>query len=122
MRRGEEGEGALGYENGGGPSNRRLPDAVRERIVQLSRTTYAGFNDHHLCEKLVEREGFALGRETLRRLLRKNGLGSPRKRRAPAHRHRRARSARLAELVHLDASPHDSLQGPVPHLPPTPIL
>jgi len=27
---------------------------VRERIVQLARGTYAGFNDHHLCEKLVE--------------------------------------------------------------------
>src|SRR5258708_12620313 len=102
MRRGEEGEGALGYENGGGPSHRRLPDAVRERIVQLSRTTYAGFNDHHLCEKLVEREGFALGRETLRRLLRKNGLGSPRKRPPPAHRQHRLRSPPPPDLVHLD--------------------
>jgi hypothetical protein len=66
----EDGEAALAHANRGRPSHRRLPDAVRERIVQLSRTTYAGFNDHHLCEKLVEREGFALGRETLRRLLR----------------------------------------------------
>src|SRR5258705_304055 len=97
----EDGEAALAHANRGRPSHRRLPDAVRERIVQLSRTTYAGFNDHHLCEKLVEREGFALGRETLRRLLRKNGLGSPRKRRAPAHRQRRVRSARLGELVPL---------------------
>jgi len=31
---------------------------VATRIVQLARSTYAGFNDHHLCEKLVEREGF----------------------------------------------------------------
>jgi hypothetical protein len=81
------------------------------RIVQLARGTYAGFNDHHLCEKLVEREGFSLSRETLRRLLRKNGLGSSRKRRAPAHRQRRLRSARLGELVQLDGSPHDWLEG-----------
>src|SRR6266481_3711476 len=112
----EDGEAALAHANRGRPSHRRLPDAVGARIVQLSRSTYAGFNDHHLCEKLVEREGFTLSRETLRRLLRKNGLGSPRKRRAPAHRQRRVRSARLGELVQLDGSPHDWLEGRGPQL------
>src|SRR6266849_3824909 len=112
----EEGEAALAHANRGRPSPRRLPDAVRQRIVQLSRGTYAGFNDHHLCEKLVEREGFSLSRETLRRLLRKQGLGPPRKRRTPAHRQRRVRSARLGELVQLDGSPHDWLEGRGPRL------
>src|SRR5450631_3057678 len=112
----EDGEAALAHANRGRPSPRRLPDAVRQRIVQLSRGAYTGFNDHHLCEKLVEREGFSLSRETLRRLLRKNGLGSPRKRRAPAHRQRRLRSARLGELVQLDGSPHDWLEGRGPQL------
>jgi transposase len=107
---------ALTHASRGRPSHRRLPDAVRERIVRLARTTYAGFNDHHLCEKLVEREGLSLSRETLRRLLRQQGLGPPRKRRAPAHRHRRVRSARLGELVQLDGSPHDWLQGRGPRL------
>src|SRR6201988_4743803 len=114
----EDGEAALAHANRGRPSHRRLPDAVRRRIVQLARGTYAGVNDHHLCEKLVEREGFSLSRETLRRLLRKNGLGSPRKRRAPAHRQRRVRSARLGELVQLDGRPHDWLPGPGPQLTP----
>jgi hypothetical protein len=57
------------------------------------RSTYAGFNDHHLCEKLVEREGFSLSRETLRRLLRQHGLGSlrtPGSRASPAPRAFRA--------------------------------
>jgi len=88
----------------GGPATVACPRAVRQRIVQLSRNTYTGFNHHHLCEKLIEREGFSLSRETLRRLLRKNGLGSPRTHRAPAHRQRRVRSARLGELVQLDAA------------------
>src|SRR6266478_5739729 len=100
----EDGEAALAHANRGRPSPRRLPQTVRERIVQLARGTYAGFNDHHLCEKLVEHEGFSLSRETLRRLLRQHGLGSPRKRRAPAHRQRRLRSAQLAELVQDDAT------------------
>src|SRR5580704_3559962 len=47
---------ALAHASRGRPSHRRLPDALREQIVGLARTTYAGFNDHHLCEKLVERE------------------------------------------------------------------
>jgi hypothetical protein len=106
----------LAHANRGRPSHRRLPDTVRERILRLARSTYAGFNDHHLCEKLVEREGFSLSRETLRRLLRKQGLGSPRKRRAPAHRQRRVRSAQLGELVQLDGSPHDWLEGRGPRL------
>jgi transposase len=112
----EAGEAALAHANRGRPSHLRLPDVVRQRILQLARTTYTGFNDHHLCEKLVEREGFSLSRETLRRLLRNNGQGSPRKRRAPAHRQRRWRSARLGELVQLDGSPHDWLEGRGPHL------
>jgi hypothetical protein len=89
---------------------------VRQTALRLARTTYAGFNDHHLCEKLCEVEGFSLSRETLRRVLRQAGLGSPRKRRAPAHRQRRLRSAREGELVQLDGSPHDWLEGRGPRL------
>ena len=37
-------------------------------ILHWARTTYAGFNDLHLCEKLGELEGFSFGRETLRRI------------------------------------------------------
>src|SRR5260370_17088449 len=102
----EDGEAALAHANRGRPSHRRLPSAVRERIVQLARGTYAGFNDHHLCEKLVECQGISLSRETLRRLLRQQGLGSPRKRRPPPHPHLRFLSPHLSELAHPDASPH----------------
>jgi len=107
---------ALAHASRGRPSHRRLPQPIRDRILQLARTRYAGFNDHHLCEKFTEQEGFSLSRETLRRLLRSAGLGSPRKRRAPAHRQRRQRWAREGELVQLDGSPHDWLEGRGPRL------
>jgi transposase len=110
------GEAALAHANRGRPSHRLLPPTVRERILRLARTTYTGFNDHHLCEKLVECEGFSLSRETLRRLLRQQGLGSPRMRRAPVHRQRRLRAAHVGELVQLDGSPHDWLEGRGPQL------
>ena len=112
----EQGEAALAHANRGRPSPRRLPERVRQTALRLARTTYAGFNDHHLCEKLCEVEGISLSRETLRRLLRQAGLGSPRKRRVPAHRQRRLRSAREGELVQLDGSPHDWLEGRGPRL------
>jgi hypothetical protein len=89
----------------GRPSPRRLPEPGRARILDLARTRYAGFNDLHLCEKLSEVEGISLGRETLRRLLRSAGIGSPRKRRAPAHRQRRLARAREGEMLLLDAFP-----------------
>jgi transposase len=107
---------ALAHANRGRPSHRRLPQRIRQTILRLARTRYAGFNDHHLCEKLSEQEGFSLSRETLRRLLRTAGIGSPRKRRPPAHRQRRLRSAREGELVQLDGSPHDWLEGRGPLL------
>ena len=110
------GEAALAHASRGRPSHRRLPDRVRARILQLARTTYAGFNDHHLCEKLVEKEGLSLGRETLRRLLRSAGIGSPRKRRAPTHRQRRLACAREGEMVLLDASLHRWLEDRGPQL------
>jgi hypothetical protein len=40
----------------------------------------------------------------------------PRKRRAPTHRQRRLRSAREGELIRLDGSPHDWLEGRGPRL------
>ena len=98
---------ALAHVSRGRPSHRRLPDRIRQAILRLARSKYGGFNDHHLHEKLIEQEGFSLSRETLRRLLRAAGVGSPRKRRPPAHRQRRLRSARLGELIQLDGSPHD---------------
>lgn len=101
---------ALAHASRGRPSPRRLPEQVRARILDLARTRYAGFNDHHLCEKLREVEGLSLGRETLRRLLRSNGLGSPRKRRAPSHRQRRLARAREGEMLLLDASLHRWLE------------
>jgi transposase len=110
------GEAALAHASRGRPSHRRLPQRVRDRILHLARTIYAGFNDHHLCEKLAEKEGLSLGRETLRRLLRSAGIGSPRKRRAPTHRQRRLARSREGEMLLLDGSLHRWLEDRGPQL------
>jgi transposase len=107
---------ALAHVSRGRSSPRRLPEATRARILHLARTRYLGFNDRHLCEKLCEVEGFSLGRETLRRVLRSAGIGSPRKRRTPRHRQRRLARAREGELLLLDASLHPWLEDRGPEL------
>src|SRR5580692_12396880 len=53
-------KGDLAHASRGRPSHRRIPQRVRDRIVQLARTRYAGFNDHHLCEKLIVRRAVEL--------------------------------------------------------------
>lgn len=105
------GEAAMAHASRGRPSPRRLPESLRCRIRDLARGKYAGFNDHHLCEKLSEAEDIQVGRETLRRTLRAAGIGSPRKRRPAIHRQRRLRCAREGEMLLLDGSPHDWLEG-----------
>ena len=78
--------------------------ALRQQVIELARTRYAGFNDSHLHQKLVEPEGLTLSRETLRRMLRAAGLASPQKRRARKYRARRQRRPRFGLMLLTDAS------------------
>jgi transposase len=64
--------------NRGRPKPWRMPEAVRERILELSKSTYAGLNDSQLWRALTEKEGIATSRETVRRILRQSGHASPR--------------------------------------------
>jgi transposase len=102
--------------NRGRPKPWAMAEAAKKRIVELARSKYAGFNDSHLTEKLVEEEKISVSRETVRRLLRKAGLRSPHKRRARKYRSRRERKARLGMMVLTDASREDWLEGRGPAL------
>src|SRR5438552_3601596 len=93
-----------------------LSESMRNRIVMLAREKYAGFNDSHLTEKLVEVEKIAVSRETVRRVLRKSGLRSPQKRRARKYRMRRERKPRLGMMVLADASREQWLEERGPAL------
>lgn len=110
------GAGGLAHGNRGRASPRRTPERTRERILELARTSYRGYNDGHLAEALAEDEGIAIGRSTLRRLLRTAGLASPRRRRSPRYRSRRERMAQAGLLVQVDGSRHDWLEGRGPWL------
>lgn len=111
-----DGPDALVHGNRGRPSPRRLDPAVAARVIALARTTYDGANDCHLAELLAEHEGIAIGRSSLRRLLRDAGQPSPRRRRAPRHRSRRDRMPQAGMLLQIDGSRHDWLEDRGPRL------
>src|SRR5215470_1964257 len=102
-----EGLRGLLHRGRGRASARRLAPAVREQIVTLMTTTYAGFNDAHLTEKLHEQHALPVSRATVRRVRIALGRPAHRRRRAPKHRSRRPRVPALGQLVQLDASPFD---------------
>ena len=63
---------------------------------------------------LDEREGIAVGRTTLRRILVNAVLKSPQRRRPPKHRVRRQRMPRQGMLIQVDGSHHPWLGDQVP--------
>ena len=49
-------------------------DSVRQRVIDLSKRFYEGFNDMHFTEKLSEEHRIELSRETVRKLRRGAGI------------------------------------------------
>ena len=96
----------LVHGNRGRASPRALDSALTTRIIELSRTTYGEFNDIHFTEKLTEIEGITVGRDTVRRLRRTNGIQPKRKRRPKRHFKRRDRKLQEGMMVLWDGSPH----------------
>jgi len=104
-----QGDGALVHGLRGRPSNRRADPALKAAVLKAYRQDYPDFGPTLACEKLAQR-GLAVGAETLRRWLLAAGLWQRRRRREP-HRSRRPRRACFGELVQIDASIHDWLEG-----------
>ena len=84
----------------------RIPDAIRDRVVELATTTYAGVNHSHLAELLAEREDLAVAERTLRRILAEADVRPVRTRRPARHRSRRERMPREGQLLQVDGSRH----------------
>ena len=112
----EGGSTSLTHRSRGQPSGRGLSRKIRDRIVLLIRTTYAGLNDCHLTEKLRECERLLVSRESVRRIRISIGLSAQRRRRSPKHRSRRLREGRRGALVQIDGSSHDWLEGRGPSM------
>ena len=102
----EKGMRGLIHGNRGRPAWNQISEALRQRVVKLSRDTYGAFNDTHFTEMLLEREGLVMSRERVRQIRRGAGIGPKRKRRVRQHRKRRERKAQEGLMVIWDGSPH----------------
>ncbi len=110
-----DGPAGLVHGNRGRPSSRQLDPGLRARIIEL-RASYGEINDSHFAELLAERAAILVSRESVRQILRAEGIPSPRRRRPPRYRSRRPRMAAEGLLLQLDGSRHDWLEGRGPAL------
>ncbi len=106
----QEGEHGLVHRARGRPSNRRIPEGRKAKILQLYETRYGDFGPTLAIEKLTERHRLTLSDETLRRWLQERGIEHFARRKRP-HRAWRERKAHVGELVQLDGSHHDWFEG-----------
>lgn len=110
-----EGPPGLAHRNRGRPSHNRLPERTRQRALKLVQERYSDFGPTLACEKLAEIHRIRVSDETLRRWMRSEGWMNGRRRLRP-HRQWRERSAAVGQMVQLDGSHHDWLEGRGPQL------
>src|SRR6202163_4023618 len=109
------GRKGLKHGNAGRPSNRRKPLKLRRRALNLIKKKYSGsekerFGPTLAAEHLAEEDGNVSDHETLRLWMLEEGLWS-RQRKRKKHCPRRERKSHFGELVQLDGSFHDWLEG-----------
>ena len=112
----KHGAAALAHGNLGRRPHNAVPETATAAVVRLASNGYAGANHSHFTELLREREGMDLSRPTVRRILVKAGIGSPRSRRSRQHRFRRRRMPQEGMLVQIDGSQHPWLEDRGPKL------
>ncbi len=105
-----EGAGGVIHRSRGRSSNRAFADEVKVRALELYREKYAGFGPTLAAEKLLERDGMELSKETLRGWLMESGDWKKRRKRR-GHRQWRERKGHLGEMVQMDGSHHDWFEG-----------
>jgi transposase len=90
----------------GKPSNSRIKDSIREKIVEKLKTTYAECGPTFAWEKLVKIEKIEVSVETVRKIMMKEGLWVSRKRKHLKVYQQRSRREHEGELIQMDGSPH----------------
>ena len=95
----------------GQPSNRRLTESLKLRVLTLIRENYSDFGPTLAAEKLRERHNIRLSIETVRNWMTSDGLWVPHARRKSRVYQPRHRRDCLGELIQIDGSHHDWFEG-----------
>jgi hypothetical protein len=102
----EQGDEGLLHRSRGQPSNRRIPDEVRAQAIALLESEYHDFGPTLAAEKLGERNGLQVSKETVRKWMIEVELYKP-KSRKPHHRSWREPKECFGELIQVDGSEHN---------------
>lgn len=106
----EEGDEGIRHKTRGRQSQRKLPRRLKDRVISLYKTVYAGFGPTLFTEKLEEREGIAVSHETVRTWLMEEDLWK-RHRKRQAHLQWRERKDHCGAMLQMDGSRHDWFEG-----------
>lgn len=101
-----EGDKGVIHKSRGRPSNRRIPDRIKDKVISLYQTKYKGFGPTLASEKLLERDGMRINDETLRSWLMETGDWK-KTRKKKGHRQWRERKHHYGEMVQMDGSHHE---------------
>ena len=96
-------------------SNRRFSEELKGRVLSLYQERYPDFGPTFATEKLFECEGIAISDETLRKWLIEGGFWKPGRKRSVYRRWRQRREC-FGQMVQMDGSHHDWLEGRGPKL------
>jgi len=111
----KEGDAGVLHKNRDRKSNRSIAASVKEKTLKLCQEKYAGFGPTLASEQLQKKEGIKISDETLRIWMKERAIAY-RKRKERPHRQWRERKAHFGEMVQLDGSHHDWLEGRGPKM------
>jgi transposase len=111
----EQGDRGIIHGLRGRPSNRRFSEELRGKVLFLYEERYWDFGPTLAREKLLEHDGIRISDETLRTWLIEAGLWKKRRKRSPFRRWRPRREC-FGELLQMDGSHHDWLEGRGPEM------
>jgi hypothetical protein len=109
----EDGEAGLVDRRLGKPSEKRIATVEIDRMLELYRTVYRGWNVKHFHEQGVRDHKFSWGYTWTKTQLHAAGLVERAKRRG-AHRRKRERKPCEGMMLHQDGSQHVWLEGQAP--------
>jgi len=100
----------------GRAGNRLVRAIFKQKVLELYRKQYWDFGPTLASEKMLERDRVKVSDETLRLWLIKEGLWQLKKQKKPKDRTRRERREHFGQMVQMDGSHHDWLEGRGPKL------
>ena len=109
----KEGNTGVIHKSRGRVSNRAIPKRIKDKVIKLYRKKYGDFGPTLATEKLFETHKIKISDDTLRNWLIEDGAWQIR-RKHRKHRQWRERKHYFGEMLQIDGSHHDWLEGRCP--------